>query len=208
MELSEARLRTADALQEQTAEFASDGYGPEPSLAELRSLDVSDLLPLIDALRSGNTDERQLSARLCFESTLSSTQTFEVAQAMLVEQSEPVVLRWVVVALGKSRSKLAIDSLDELAKHASSIVRFHVPDALSACAHSNFNAVGDALILLSEDHDDNVRWSAIYELGEWHLESDDPRIRRRLVEAETQDNNLEIQQAARLALEEKLDQPE
>lgn len=50
------------------------------------------------------------------------------------------------------------------------------------CAEAVFESIAQPRLALSSDPDDDVRWSAAFELGEWLAVSDEPRIRQRLAE--------------------------
>ena len=181
MELSEARMRAEPALVLQRGELAGD-ESPNRALGGLRSAPASNVIEMVEALREGDVEERMLAARLLVDSTLDGAQILRQGRAALETESSPDVLRWLTTALGSARSQDAIADLVTLASHELSKVRFAVPGSLSQCAGGVFEPVAEALLTLSNDPDDDVRWSAAFELGEWLLVSDDPRIRGRLVD--------------------------
>lgn len=185
MELSEARRRAEPALAIQRRELAGDNTTPNRALAAFRAGPVSALSQLIEALRTGSIEERQLAARLLVDSTLDGNQIFDHARAALAAESDPQVLSLLASALGHSRSRSAIADLDALASHDRPAVRFAVAGSLSMCAEGLFGSIAEPLLALSGDLDDDVRWSAAFELGEWLGVSDEPRIRQRLAELAT-----------------------
>lgn len=118
-----------------------------------------------------------------------STETLVAeARAALAVEGEPNVLSWLVWALGDSRSREVLPDLRVLASHPSAEVRFPVPDALSMCAEGVFDLVAEALLELSRDVDDDVRWSAIFELAAWRVDTTDDRIQVRLSESAVTDD--------------------
>ena len=52
------------------------------------------------------------------------------------------------------------------------------------------------LVSLAQDVDDDVRWSAVFELGAWIREVDDDQIPRLLTEIASKDPNDEIRSQA------------
>jgi HEAT repeat protein len=181
MELSEARRRAEPALAVQRREIAGDD-SPNHALGGLRAAPPSTVIDLVEALRAGDENERVLAARLLTDSTLDGTQILDQCRAALAGESSPRVRRWLVAALGHARRQDAIADLVALASDEHPSVGFAVAGSLSQCAEGEFESIGDHLLVLSRHPDDDVRWSAAFELGEWLAVSDDERIRARLTE--------------------------
>lgn len=181
MELSEARRRAEPALAIQRRELAGDD-SPNRALEALRARPGSVLTQFVEALRKGSVEERQLAARLLVDSTIDARQVLELARTALADEEDPQVLPWLASALGHTRDQAAIADLAPLAAYDRPAVRFAVAGSLSMCAEAEFESIAEPLLALSRDPDDDVRWSAAFELGEWLAVSDEPRIHRRLAE--------------------------
>lgn len=168
VELADMDQLTAEALATQGLETANGFSTGNDALARLvRDLRADELRAMVRRLRNQNIDERQLAARLLKESALSPEAVLDEVRTALSTEAEPTVVRWLVSALGYTRSPSALADLRALASHPVADVRFQVPDALSMCATGAFDQVADPLLQLSGDADDDVRWSAIYELRAW-----------------------------------------
>lgn len=188
-----------EALRLQAVEIASGFAESNAALVELTAeTDFESVLQHASHLRTGTSDERQLYARLVAEITMSQEERAKRVLQIVSEETDPYVLRWLVFGLRNAGSVSAIDALRQLARHPSPVVRFPVPDALSACADS-FDTVADLLIALSHDDDADVRWSAVYELGAWWRDTRDPRIESRLLAA-SDDPSPEVRSTARDAI--------
>ena len=198
MELSEARRRAEPALAVQRREIAGDD-SPNHALGGLRAAPPSTVIDLVEALRAGDEDERVLAARLLTDSTLDGTQILDQCRAALEVESSPRVRRWLATALGHARRQDAIADLVTLVSDNHPPVPFAVAGSLSQCAEGMFESIGGPLLALSSHPDDDVRWSAAFELGEWLAVSDDRRIRARLIEL-VDDPSSEVRAVARRAV--------
>lgn len=169
---------------------------PNPALDELTAgSDFESLLRASRHLRSGVTKERQLYARLLAGINMPSDRRLAEALHALENEADPKVIRWLVFGIRNAASRAALAKLRELAKHPSPDVRFHVPDALSACAH-RLDEISDVLLELSHDLDPDVRWSAVFELGAWWRDTEDAHVRARLDDVQASDPSDEVRQAA------------
>lgn len=201
MELVEARRLADEALVIQETEVADGFRSGNLVLARLATeLEPSMLRLLVHELRVRAVAERQLAARLLKESSLSADDVVSEVRSALESETDPLVIGWLVTALGYTWSPAALPDLYALARHESSDVRVQVPDALSECAEAGFGQVGDSLLDLSRDEDHDVRWSAIYELAAWLPDASDERVRMRLADAATVDPVTEIRATAAGAL--------
>jgi len=172
----------ARALDEQPRE--AGGYGEwSASFKELVRLAEADAMSLLERaswLRDGDLEQQILHARLVASiPSIESTHRLSEALSSLKEEPHADVVSWLVVALRETRMREAVPVLANLAAHPAEHVRFAVPDALSACAE-DLETILRCLLMLSADIDDDVRWSAVFELVAWLPESDHPAIYARL----------------------------
>ncbi len=186
-----------EALATQRLEIEDGFTGPNAALYRLATgVPAEDLRALVRRLRSGSTAERLLAARLLNEGSLATNDVLAEARAALDMETDPSVLSWIVSSLGYSRSEAALPEIGTMASHPSGEVRFQVPDALSMCSGGVFDHVADDLLRLSHDDDDDVRWSAVFELAAWRVDTSDERVRDRLAEAATSDPAPAVRAAA------------
>jgi len=117
------------------------------------------------------------------------------------EQDEDVVC-WVVSAFGSLTSELVTNDLVALAAHRDPAIRYHAAAALANRAAGDLPSVSfDALLTLCGDEDSEVRYSAVFELGEWWQASHDVRAEAMLRRA-IRDTDPFVFRAARDALSE------
>lgn len=171
-----------DAALRAQEEERLDGFGSaNPYLEQLRSLAEEPLLAVARELRSRTPPERELSARVLGQSSLSAPVVVDEVRRALAAEDDPVVVRWLVSALQYSYSADAVPLLLELSASPHSAVRFGVPDALSSCT-PGLEQIVDALARLMTDPSRDVRWSATYEARAWIAEERSSDAGRRLLE--------------------------
>lgn len=186
----------SEALHLQDLEDDASFSGSNLALAQLTAhADFKILLQQTSHLRQGLMKERQLHARLLADANMPADRRLAEIFQSLANEADPKVIRWLVFGLRNAASASALPTLRELAQHSSSEVRFPVPDALSACT-DRFEEIADVLFALSHDADADVRWSAVFELGAWWRETQDPRIEARLSEIRVDDPSDEVREVA------------
>jgi hypothetical protein len=200
VELSERARLVAEARAGQDVELADGFTVPNRALARLAGeVPGTDLRDLVGELRRGSPTDRQLAARLLKEGDLTPEDRLAETRAALAVETDPLVVRWLVGALGATRSRAALPDLRRLAADTRAEVRFPVPDALSACTDT-FGDVADTLLALARDGDEDVRWSAVYELAAWWPDTGGATIRARLAEVAAADPVADIRSLAADAL--------
>jgi HEAT repeat protein len=130
------------------------------------SLPAEELVELVDLLRLGDPARRELGARLLSSEVLEGQVIIREVSRLMEDEFDPDVIRWLVAALGNTRTHEALPLLAMLSFHDDSKVRFVVPDSLSKCS-PNLECVLDTLVRLAKDQDRDVRWSSIFEICAW-----------------------------------------
>ena len=111
-----------------------------------------------------------------WESRPLFAQTWELLEELARTVTEPEVLGDVLRCLGWTHSPRALPTLLRFINHRDPRPRGAVANNLVACApHVNDPTMVAALIRLCDDGDEDVRWSAFYDLAEW-VTSDTPEI--------------------------------
>lgn len=201
MELDTARQLAGPAVVAQRVEMADGFTSANQHLLSLAdSLSLGEALEVASALGQGVSEERSIGARILIHADIDPHGRLDAATRALNGEEDPRVARWLIAALGRSRLREAILVVGEYVRHPNAQLRFQVPDALSACA-TDLSDIHEDLLTLSMDSDDDVRWSAVFELGAWYAENPGSETHARLVDAATYDLSEEVRGAARDALE-------
>ena len=120
-------------------------------------------------LKSETPDERSLGTRLLRELPDPWAQT--AGRELVGEElrsADPDALSWYVHAVAFLRTSGAMPTLLTFVQHPEAAVREAAAVAISACSAGPLAPEArDALIALAHDPDDEVRFSAIFELGSW-----------------------------------------
>jgi HEAT repeat protein len=127
---------------------------------------------------------------------------------LLHRERDDDVTYWIASAFGFLKSDSVTGELIRLAAHSNPGVRYHVATAL---ANRSSGELPDdslaTLTALARDTDAEVRFSAVFELGNWWQAGHDPRIQAVLRNA-LGDGDPEVARAARDALSESVDHDE
>jgi HEAT repeats len=145
---------------------------------------------------------RILGTRLVRGLTALRTQAAaDLGDLLRYEQDEDVIC-WIVGAFGTLNSESVTDELVALAAHPDPAIRYHTAAALvNRTAGDLPSAAFDTLLTLCTDDDAEVRFSAVFELGNWWQASHDVRAEAVLRRA-IRDNDPFVFRAARDALSE------
>jgi HEAT repeat protein len=191
-------------LREQDLEFRSEFERTNHLLhSTVGNAPEAELLAVGEKLIGSDVaDQRILGIRLLRElKQLAGKATSDVA-ALLHRERDDDVIYWIASAFGFLPSDSVTSELIRLAAHSNPGVRYHVATAL---ANRSSDELPDkslaALTALAGDADNEVRFSAIFELGSWWQVSHDPRIEAVLRNA-LGDDDPDVARAARDALSE------
>lgn len=128
------------------------------------------------AVRLSNSslrNEKELGVRILSELGRSSRpyahESFGVLRRLVCEHPDEGLLVWITSALGNQHVSDALPTLWALAEHPSPLVRDAVCGAISgAVVHAGLDHRSiDVLVILSQDLDPQVRFSATFELASW-----------------------------------------
>ncbi|MFE7392610.1 HEAT repeat domain-containing protein [Streptomyces sp. NPDC057582] len=148
---------------------------PVPALVALHGRPTSHVFErAVRLLARESPDERELGARILRELGPEdetghrpfTTKTIKAIVAEMSDEPDPWVLGWMISALGYHYAQEALDLVLSYQAHTAQPVRFSVAAALPALAdeeHTEARVV-EALLTLSEDENDSVRWYALYAL--------------------------------------------
>ena len=125
---------------------------------------------------SPDAASRILGTRLVRELKEFRTQAAaDLADLLRYEQDEDVIC-WIVSAFGFLNSESVTDELIALAAHPDPAIRYHAASALVNRTGGDLStAAFDTLLILCNDEDAEVRFSAVFELGTWWQASHDVR---------------------------------
>ena len=103
-------------------------------------------------------------------------ETWDLLEQLTFTATDPEVLSGVLACLGWTCKPRALPTLLRFASHRHPYARVVVADNLLKCAvRIHDPVVVDALVRLSDDPDEDVRWSAFYDVAEW-ITIDTPEI--------------------------------
>jgi hypothetical protein len=121
--------------------------------------------------------------------------------AKLDSEQDAVVVAWLIKALAFLGQSEALPAVSRFVDHPCGEVREAVATAISGCSSAQLSAGARAALLnLARDVDPGVRFSAVFELGEWwHRDRADVLIEHELRNA-THDVAASVQHAANAAL--------
>jgi hypothetical protein len=169
MESSDTDESRINALLEaQTVEFRESQHGSSTSIAEMiEKLDESARLRLgASLLHDGDPNRRIMGSRLIRETPSHKFEAADELGVALFQETDDDVIYWLVAAIALVGAPFTLPKLRELADHRSPGVRYHVASALSASFPSELPEDVKALLLtLSDDLDEEVRFSALFELS-------------------------------------------
>jgi HEAT repeat protein len=108
----------------------------------------------------------------------------KVANQVLIEEDDEVIA-WLLYALAFLRVEATLSVILSFARHEAAEIREAAAEAISRCSGKELTpAARDALLSLTSDSNDDVRFSAVFELGSWWSSGQtDPQIRDALVDA-------------------------
>jgi hypothetical protein len=159
----------------------------------------------VSLLRSKMPSERILGSRMLRElKSERDSNASLIAEQLRVEDQNSVTV-WLLYALAFLHVQSTLPIVLEFANHESPEVREAVPDAISGCSGESLPPSGrDALLLLAVDANDQVRFSAVFELGRWWTSGlVDPQIHKALIQAKVDSHKL-VRDAAADALRQAL----
>ncbi|MGW3654657.1 HEAT repeat domain-containing protein [Streptomyces sp. NPDC005151] len=178
MEIDDAEAATDDelfvkALHEISMEDTEDD--PLPALEALQDRPTLYVFERAARLLAHESpDERELGARILRElgpydaegCRPFTAKTIKVIVAEMPDEPDPWILGWMISALGYHNAQEALDLVLSYQTHAAQPVRFSVAAALPALADREHteDRVVEALLKLSEDDNEAVRWYALYAL--------------------------------------------
>jgi HEAT repeat protein len=155
-----------------------------------------DLVDMAGRLRD-SPNERLFAAMLLRESWVGETAISGYVRSALRTETDDQVIAELVTTLAFTRDADAVSELISLARHRSSSVRFQVASALGRCGGTGHASVAELVHLLANDNNDDVRWSAGFELLAVWNESRDVRVKQALASALQNDSNAEIRNMIR-----------
>lgn len=154
----------------------------------------------VEQLRSEDPRRRILGTRLIRELKSKEAQVAVELSARLDVERDDRVIYWVVAAFGFINSELVTDKLLALARHPDPGIRYYVADALANRTDLP-PLVAEALVELASDANEEVRFSAVFEIGTWwhvnHLAKLESTLRDALEDADKS-----VREAARRAMDE------
>lgn len=157
----------------------------------------------VEQLRSEDPRRRILGTRLIRELKSKESKVAMELTALLDEERIDGVIYWIVAAFGFVNSELVTDKLLVLARHPDPGIRYYVAGALSNRTDMP-PLVAEALVGLASDANEEVRFSAVFELGTWwhvnHLAKFESTLRNAL-----EDVDKSVREAARRALDEPVE---
>lgn len=197
-------------LREQRREFESNGAYSSSTISGLVTSRSADWLLKngLDLLARENPEERVIGTRLIRELGDPQRQTaIEALTDRLQVDGDEVVVAWLIAALSMLHATSALSLIIDFAYYPYADARDAVADAISACSGGVLSGRGlEALLKLSTDIDESVRFSSIFELGTWwETGHPDQRIEQALRHAR-QDPAVLVRRAAIAALDSS-DQP-
>jgi HEAT repeat protein len=196
-----------DMLLQQEVEFRSRFTSTPTILYEvITHTSESELLAAGQRLLSSDDPARRiLGIRLIREVKENQAQaTYALSQLLSCERNDDVIY-WIVSAFGFLKSDSVIDRLRALAHHPDASVRYHVATAVANCATDEIPAESTNVLLgLCHDEDPEVRFSAVFEVGEWWKVKRDRRLGSELRRAASDTDPL-VARAAQAALDEEPD---
>jgi HEAT repeat protein len=164
----------AAALREVTED---DGERRLDHLVALHQRDTPEVFDTAAALLAdAGAIRRELGARVLRElgppgedhRRTFSAETVPLLRTRLSTETDPLVLYWLISALGYHAGAEGLDDVLAFASHPDAAVRFHVAAALPSLINpgqAEHRAV-DVLETLCHDDDADIRWYAFYALAE------------------------------------------
>jgi hypothetical protein len=151
-------------------------------------------------LGSERSDERILGTRLVRELKSDAVLVTKRLLEVLEDEHDDAVIAWLLNALAFLGRPEALSAISSFAGSASAGVREAVATAISGCSTPDLSQGSrDVLVRLAHDADHQVRFSAVFELGEWWKEKLDVAIQLEL-DVATRDAEPSVQRVARAAL--------
>lgn len=154
----------------------------------------------IRQIQSEDPRRRILGTRLLRELKDHGEEARTALTEMLSAEHDPEVMYWIVGAFGFIKSNEVTDQIRTLADHPDPGVRYNVATALANRADEIPAESVDTLITLTEDENEQVRFSAVFELGSWWQVNHDPRIESALRRTISADADPHVISAAQDAL--------
>jgi hypothetical protein len=187
-------------LAAQEAEFQNEGDDTNWLLVD--TVCSAPRLALLETglreLRSEDQSRRILGTRLVREIRDDPAVSDALTSALRAETDREVV-GWILAAFGVIGSDTVTDLVLPYADHPDAWVRYYATEALSHC--KVLDPRSSAALMRLGDEDDDVRFSAVFELGVWLREIGGPQIRA-AVEQAVDDPNETVARVAREALAE------
>lgn len=172
------------ALAAQSTEYETDFEATnEPLQWLIDQVGPDDQLEIGHRLLEGEgARERVLGARLLRETWDRRVGALDLVVGALQRETDDEVLGWLLAAVAFLGDSSALDAVMTFAHHPDTRVRDQVAGAISRCgADERSSSALAALIELADDPEGEVRFSALFELGQWWQDGfTDARVQRRL----------------------------
>jgi HEAT repeat protein len=163
------------------------------------NLTASNAEPIVTALQRGGLRDRQFAALLLREAPIGETLIGELAASLLQIEVNDEVLAELVTTLGFTGDPVHLPALLGLVRHPSGLVRFQLATALPQTGGWRDDVV-EALVCLLRDLDEDVRWSAAYELCVCWNEAPDDSLHEMLIRTRDHDPSVDVREIVQLTM--------
>lgn len=161
------------ALHAQDLEYASDFESTnQPLQSIVEEIEPSTLLAVgAELLADVDPRRRVLGTRILRELWDNRPAALKWVLEAIPREQDADALVWLLSAVGFIGDSSGLALVEQYADHPDPRVRDRAATAISRCGIGGKDPSGlAALIQLSDDDDDDVRFSAVYELAEWWLD--------------------------------------
>jgi HEAT repeat protein len=164
-----------------------------------RDLAVGCLESTFAGLQVGHRADRVFAALLLREADVGESIIGELLSPLLDVEADAEVVAEIVTTLGFTRDPLLLTKMLALVVHESPIVRFQVATSLPQMGGCRQDVI-DALVGLLGDVDDDVRWSAAFELSVCWNEAGGDALGEMLLFVSQHDPSKEVRDVIRLTM--------
>lgn len=164
--------RVQAALRQQESEYASNFVATNDELQWLtdRASRPDVLTAAEKLLRDQSPARRILGARILSGAKEALALVGPSLVAALAAESDDDATLWELAAISRLQYRDALPAVLELAQHPHAEIRYKVATAITGCGWPDPpEEATRALIKLTDDIDQDVRFSAIFELSSWWM---------------------------------------
>lgn len=136
-------------------------------------------------MASPHARDRILGSRLVREIHDNRADIASKVGSALRNEEDPSVIPWLISALGFLRATEQTAAILPFVHSHHPMIRLAVADSLSLCADGDVltSEIRDALLVLAHDSDPDVRWAAVFEIGDWWERNGDAMLLEQLRES-------------------------